>query len=609
MAKKPAEAVDAAWRDIRRHLDRAPDAPLLVYAFAEDSEPVREIARRVRVALRARGTPVRHVVPESPDDLRGVLTTLFDEAGAVVIVDAPRADRDGRSEWADAWATVIARLNAGREQVRADLKGLILAMPLAFRGRAHATGPDLWSVHDVVCELGAAETRGGMSVRFDADPQRPPAPPPDVALAAAEAIEAREGRTEGWARTLIDALPGLVERGEAARALRLGRGALAVLPREDARWPELLAGVAAAEAATGDVGAAVAHWEEAAGATDELHAGAVWWLIEAGRVLRTSFLHQDAVQVLRAAVKRGRARSAALPAQSTRRDLAAALDQLGRAYVESGLLKEGAGVQGEALALARKNLANRPNDAGAREDVCMSMLAWADCLEDSGQLSDARDLYEAALAEARYLGSEATAGLRLLPTALQAYGRLALREGRLPEAERALEEARELLQPHVSLLRSPDWERREHLAACSELLARVYQERRDYVRSLASFDRAVELTRSLLGHGSDPQALDDLAVCLNNLGVCASKFGDRARSLAAAREALDVRRRMARLLDDAPHALGDLIVSLGNLALDAPADAVALVAEARAVLARIPVDAIPAEERRELTDWLSKIPH
>lgn len=611
---RPAEPVDAAWRDIRRHLDRAPDAPLLVYAFAADSEPVRELVRRLRVALRARGVPVRHLAPRSPEALRELLATVFDEPGALVILDAPRADGDGRSEWADAWATVIARLNAGREQVRTELRGLILAMPAAFRGRAHATGPDLWSVHDVVCELGVVEHNiVVIPFQFGGASGRRTPPPPDVALAAAEALEAREGRNEGWARTLIDAIPGLVARGEEQRALQLGRTALKVLSMEDARRPELLAGVAEAEAATGDIGAAVAHWQEAASTTDELHPDAIRWLVEAGTRLGRSSMNEEAVAVVQGAVQRARARARLSASPSERRALAATLDQLGHAFVGAGALADGAAAYEEALALARENLLDDPTDSLARVAVCQSAISLGNLLAVRGRKDEAKALFEEVVALSRRVLSNLSWRTWVLPRALGALGRLAFVDGRLSEAEGLLEEARELFDEAVggneqTRLSDRDREGRDYLAYALDALAQVHQARKDYVTALVHFERAVELVRSLLGYDDDPRVLGNLAACLNNLSACASEGGSLRRASTTMREAVEVRRRLVRLLDHSPRVVYDLTLALGNLAIFEPTDADVLLAEARAALASIPEDHVLGQELADLTIWLDQIP-
>ena len=62
-----------------------------------------------------------------------------------------------------------------------------------------------------------------------------------------------------------------------------------------------------------------------------------------------------------------------------------------------------------------------------------------------------------------------------------------------------------------------------------------------------------------------PQALRDLAISLNNLGLVAEAQGDRPQAETVYRESLALRRQLAERLNGTPEALRDLSVSLDNL--------------------------------------------
>ena len=269
-----SRAAEAEWASFARHLDLAAGF-WLGFLFAPSAVPVDVMRERTARILEAQGRRMVVLAPETPEELRGVLTRLLDPealTAGCVWVEAIRVDAPGVEDgpWSRAWESLILRMNERRDVYRERLTGgLVLAAPPGVKAQVREGASDLWSVRAIVVELAAeAEIE---PFPLAAPVLRGPGEPAgavqaDFALAEAERRAKRGGGAPiTQAAALVRAAKELLAEGRAGGAEKAAREAARVLEgaggMEEA---EALATLAAAERAVSGSAAEVGEAQEAA---------------------------------------------------------------------------------------------------------------------------------------------------------------------------------------------------------------------------------------------------------------------------------------------------------------------------------------------------------
>lgn len=140
-----------AWRRLEAHLAWS-EPGTLSFVFCADPDVVDRLRLRAeRAAADDRTGRFRGIRPREPQDLREVVRELLSgRKVSLVWLEAPRSE----PEWLDAWDDVLQRLNERRERLRRSLGGAMVAVAHPsvkpiLRDRA----PDLWSIRSVALDV------------------------------------------------------------------------------------------------------------------------------------------------------------------------------------------------------------------------------------------------------------------------------------------------------------------------------------------------------------------------------------------------------------------------------------------------------------------------
>ncbi|MEQ1566476.1 MAG: tetratricopeptide repeat protein [Myxococcota bacterium] len=233
------DAEASAFEQLAGHLDWSVGATVS-FVFADDPDLVQRLRERAIRQVEGQGGKARFLHPLTPQALREVIRELLGSRRKLDLVwlEAIGAGR----VWADAWNDVLVRLNERREKLRRSLSGsLVLVAPVSAKGRFREAAPDLWSIRSLALELPATHLTAA-------------SPPPDQRAAringyrVAEAVLRfqfhRRMRSEPWFALVVsdDAtarrrlLDALVERGVAVLVHASPSDALTRPTEADAHW-------------------------------------------------------------------------------------------------------------------------------------------------------------------------------------------------------------------------------------------------------------------------------------------------------------------------------------------------------------------------------------
>ncbi|HZE49078.1 MAG TPA: BTAD domain-containing putative transcriptional regulator [Jatrophihabitantaceae bacterium] len=261
-----------------------------------------------------------------------------------------------------------------------------------------------------------------------------------------------------------------------------------------------------------------------------LHRHTVDWLAVADAGLAAATADHDAQGVAAAHINLGQAsrwlarfddavehyaaaRSAAQQAGWTQGE-ATALGSLANTYRDVGELHSAAEYHGTAGTLFRR-LGNQAGEA-----VSLSNLGNVYC--ELGRLTDAADALEAAVAAYRAVGSRAGEA-----TALTGLGPVYLALGRYTDASDRLRRALAIRE---------DLSNSEGAADCLADLANVQREAGQYIEAVALATKAIDMTRELVDHRVESNALNALGFTHACLLDFAAAQRDHAGALARAEE-------------------------------------------------------------------------
>ncbi|MCP4662420.1 MAG: hypothetical protein GY856_44040 [bacterium] len=455
---------EGEWLRLRRQIELA-EGFWLGFLFTPSPAVGAVLANRTEVLLRARARSFRRIRPDSPAALRAALGELFDETSEAgcVWLEAIKADSPGRhgespGPWTAAWDDLLLRLNERRERIRRHLGGgLVLVAPSGIKGRARNAAPDLWSIHDLVLEPQpqAPQRQTAVPRKELGSEARSRAVAPVDRSAFEPTYDGRRGQAGAGvdAMELLREAEGLLLREEARKAIPPAALAVERLERADAganeddRLAAALATLARAEAADGDVAAAIEHIRRAVELREEkpskrstllwlelwgeLATEAVGDLAQAGRA------YESMVIVSRQLLERDGETPQAL------RDLSVSLDKLGGVRELAADPAGASAAYEESLEIRRRILASYGETPQALRDLSVSLNKLGGVRELAADPAGASAAYEESLAiRRRILASygETPQALRDLAFSLQKVADLNKQLGDGPGSEELLQE-------------------------------------------------------------------------------------------------------------------------------------------------------------------------
>ena len=159
------EALPASdvWREMRLHMEWN-EGLSLCFLFADDSATLAPLAQWADDTWQWRTAPLLKVEPAHAAQASvEVLQALQDHLARLHMTRAPvwvqmlAQDPTGQTQWDAARASLLARLNEGREWLVRDFaRPLVLCFPLSWRHRAAQIAPDLWHVRSYTAALQAS---------------------------------------------------------------------------------------------------------------------------------------------------------------------------------------------------------------------------------------------------------------------------------------------------------------------------------------------------------------------------------------------------------------------------------------------------------------------
>ncbi len=533
---------EGEWLRLRRQLELA-EGFWLGFLFTPSPAVSALLANRTEMMLRARERSLRRIRPNSPATLCAALAQLFDEtsvAGCVwleaIKVDPPGRYGESPGSWTAAWDDLLLRLNERRERIRRHLGGgLVLVAPLSIKGRARNAAPDLWSIRDLVLEPQPLALQRETAIprrEIDSEPRSRAVTSVDpVAFEPAHDGRRSQAGAGADAMELLREAEGLLLGEEARKAISPAALAVEILERADAgtneddRLATALATLARAEAADGDVAAALEHIRRAVELREEKppkRSTLLWFelwgelateafgdLAQAGRV------YENMLILSRQLLERDGEMPQAL------RDLSVILEKLGGVRELAGDTSGASAAYAESLEIRRRILDSYGETPQALRDLLV-------ILEKLGGVS------ELPVAPAS-TNTPYVQGLAISRRILDFYGET-------PQALRDFS---------VSL---------ERLGGFLELLGHHSGASATYAQSLAISRRILD------SYGETPQALRDLFVSLEKLGGVRELAADPLGAKAAYEESLAISRRILDSYGETPQALSDLAFSLQKVA-------------------------------------------
>ena len=406
---------EGEWLRLRRQLELA-EGFWLGFLFTPSPAVSALLANRTEMMLRARARSFRRIRPDSPSMLRAALGQLFDESSGAgcVWLEAIKADSPGRhgespGTWTAAWDDLLLRLNERRERIRRHFGGgLVLAATLSIKGRARNAAPDLWSIRDLVLEpqppapqreTAIPEREIGIAARTQVE-----TPVDRVAFEPAHDGERGPAGAGAGVMELLREAEGLLLQEEAGKAIPLAAGAVERIEiadagaHEDDRLATALATLARAEAADGDVAAAIEHIRRAVELREEKppKRSTLLWLelwgelvTEAvGDLAKAGRAYQRMLILSRQLLERDGETPQAL------RDLSVSLNKLGGVRELAGDSAGASAAYEESLEISRRILASYGETPQALRDLAFSLQKVADVNKKLGDAPGADKLLQ-----------------------------------------------------------------------------------------------------------------------------------------------------------------------------------------------------------------------
>jgi tetratricopeptide (TPR) repeat protein len=239
------------------------------------------------------------------------------------------------------------------------------------------------------------------------------------------------------------------------------------------------------------------------------------------------------------------------------RDLAIALDDIGRVAREQWQLEAAEQAFAESLTVSQRLLQEVGESPTGSRDLSVSLDNVGNVARQQGQLEEAEQAFAESLAVRRRLlqeVGESPTGLRDLSVSLDHVGNVASELGRLEAAEQAFAESlavsRRLLQ---EMGESPTGLR--DLSVSLNNVGKVARQQGRLEAAAQAFAESLVVSRRLLhAVGESPTGLRDLSVSLDNVGNVASELGRLEAAEQAFAESLAVRRRLDDKLRESPPA-------------------------------------------------------
>lgn len=541
---------EAEWQRLRRQFELA-SGFWLGFVFCSSPRTVATLRHRAERLLRFRALRLRLIRPDSPDELRAILTE-FDHTDVwvdCIWIEAVHSDPQVPSgsepgPWTAAWDWVMLRLNEHRDALRRRVRcGVVFIAPPEWKSRVRDAAPDLWSARSLVLDLHpSAEWQRQFDRRNAMDTEASArrtlsdtAIDVDFALAEARRIEGKsQYDPQSLARVLLRAVEGLLAQDRTEEAVHLARKTVTMLRTVSERGrllAEALMWAGQAERADDDVAAAIAHLDEAA------------------RVWRHA-LERDG------------------ETPQTLRDLAISVSALGNVLRDVRDLAAAEASFEECLALHRHVVDTVGEISWTLRDLSVGLVALGDVRQESGNLKSAALLFEESLALSRRLSDmegESPQTLRDVALGASRLGDVRRESGNLVSAKALCEESLALCRRAVELEGENSCSLRD-LSINLEILGIVYQESGELTSASALFEESLVLRHRLLEMtGENPRSLRDVSSSLVHLGLIQQESGDLPSASVSFEEASALLRRILEAAGESPQRLYDLSFSLRKL--------------------------------------------
>lgn len=346
--------LDSAWTSLHAQLQLAGDF-WLGFVFVASAGAAANLRERLAETLRLRGAKLQLVRPAEPLALASSSTAVLDARAQpqdivwleCVAVDPAGSAPGARGPWLDAWRQFGLRLNERRDLLMRNHAGaLVIVAPLAGHRLLRESAPDLWSMRDLVLEVGPVEAASRLEEPRQADRSVVTAEgigPAWNHLAAAEEALARE------------------DTALAAEHVRLGLQQ-SVDPLDRGRW------------ALGVLGAKVFRFWRA----EEAHGCAA--IAESVAQGRLTWFGENA---------------------ETLRDLSVGLDNVGKACRDDGDSAAARAAFEESLSICRRILQAWGENPQGLRDLSVSLDNVGEACRDDGDHAAARSAFEESLSICR----------------------------------------------------------------------------------------------------------------------------------------------------------------------------------------------------------------
>ncbi len=545
---------ERAWTWMRRHLDRA-NAFWLAFVLTDDLTAQRVLRERMRANRRMRAQPLAILQPATPAELGSLLDDLEQRGAAppgCTWVAAPQLADD---EWLAAWHTFLLAMNHRRDVLRARLGGLVIAAPPAVKLVAQRESPDLWSVRDLLIELGA---RPATSDR--AAVPREASEPRQVYGAQGLSYESADAELVEEAQVLL-AVP-VAELVGPARERTSQAVHRAKAQSEHQLAAVLLLAQSDGYRAAGDSAGAL-HLAQEGLTLEGLEPRTRERLLDSGVELAVviselELARQYAVELLELTAQR-----TASDDPDAQRDLSVALGRLGYVVRELGDLGAARAHYQEALDINRR-AAEQLDTPQAQRDLSVTLERLGNLARDLGELGIARAHHQQALDIDRHLAEQLGTPQALTDLAwnLTSLGDVVYDLGDLSTARTHYQQAIDIRQRLAEQLGTP--QALTDLAWSLIRLGDVARDLGDLGDARAHYQEVLDINRRLAAQLDTPQAQRDLSVSFERLGDVDRDLGELGMARTHHQQALDIRQRLGAQLDT-PQAQRDLSVSFERL--------------------------------------------
>ena len=600
---------ELAWKSLRTHLEWA-SGFWLGWIFTNHPPSGTALFTRAAELLRGENRSSELRRPRQPEELAtDAVTWLFGDATSVDGCVAVLVDGVSQA-WADAWDHFLTRLNLRRDWLRQHLRGgLLLIAPAAFKPRARAIAPDLWSIRSLVFDVSSPPlTRSAPRPTLDHDEKESVAdtelPLAMQGIAAAQA--AGQPRAEATAR--LRAAAALLESSRPEEAREQARLAVQVAPPE-AR-AVALATLGTVERLLGDASAAERHFHEAL-ALDQREAIPPDMLRTFASLLKRRGALEEALAVTRRMLERAR-RASAQSAESPpalQFELDSLLD-LTDIQLEMENYTAAAETVDAALALSRqlRSVLGDPPQTLREEARCLLRLSILRL--SLGDLPGAVIPLEEGLALLRRVHAilgDTSAALLEEYEVLLLLARVRSGMDDLDGAEQALDQGLALLAP-LRIIRGAAeqlYDEAKFLSATGKL----HRLKGEWASAIEAMKHSVALSGRIRAlTGDTPAALVNEESRLSGLANLYLELEDWPAAATNLESSLALLRRVRALTGDNRQILNDLALCLQSLAdvyehQGRHSDARALLEEAEALLS----DAVASTPTPSLVDALANV--